>query len=336
MLTRRSVSLAAASLAIPTAKARAAESGNISLIGAVGVQFLPTYVVVERKLIERHASLLGVADPKVSFKFVATGAAINDAMVSGAADVGSVPAPALVVFWDKTGGRQAIRGMMALVDTPPTLLTIDPRIKTLSDYTANDRIAMATVKVSSYAIMMQMAAAQQFGWDQRFKFDPISVQLGTADIMTALLSGGSQIKSAVLPAPFNRELLEAPGVRQILSLDQILGGHGTLTALATTERFHSDQPKSYAAVNAAFREAIAFINANRRAAAEIYIKWEPNKRGLDWVRTLLEDDSLIQYTPDPHRMGTQADFIFKTGLVRKAPASWKDLFFDNGVGLDGS
>ena len=35
-------------------------------------------------------------------------------------------------------------------------------------------------------------------------------------------------------------------------------------------------------------------------------------------------------------MEVYGEFIHKLGLIAKAPASWRDLFFDNGAGLVGS
>lgn len=329
------ISLAAAVMASTTTIA-AAEDNEIRVVGSYGVQFLPTYVAIDKQLIEKHAKALGIADPKVTFKWVTNGGAINDALISDSSDVGEVPGPALVLFWSKTRGAQAIRGILAASEIPPVLLTIDPRIKTLDDFTENDRIAMPTVKISSYAIMMQMAAVQRYGWDHRFKFDPMSVQLNFAETVASLMSGGTEIKSAVVVPPFSEELLESGKVRQILSLDDVLGGHGTLNVFSTTETFHSQHPKAYAAVKAALIEAIEFINADPHAAAELFQKREPSKRGAEWIEKLLNNKKAVTFTPNPHRFGKLAEFLHKSGTISAQPASWKDLFFDQGEGLNGN
>ncbi|MEI9806244.1 MAG: ABC transporter substrate-binding protein [Pseudolabrys sp.] len=292
-------------------------------------------MALDQKLIEKHAAKLGI-NPKVTFAYTSGGGTINDALLSGSADVAPVGAPLLIYLWDKTRGPQAIKGIMSLIDSPTILFTIDPKIKSLKDYTANDRIAMTTVKISSFAIMLQMAAAKEFGWEQRFKFDAISVAMAGPDSTAAMLNGGTEIKSAVELVPFNVELLDAPHVRKIISSDEVLGGHGTLTMLATTERFHSGRPKSYAAVKAAYEEAVEFINKNAHATAEIYLKWEPNKKGVKWVENILNNKELVTYTKDPHGFGTLSEFIYKLGTLKNKPNSWKDFFFDDGAGLDGN
>ena len=315
---------------------RADESNEIRIIGSIGLQFLPTYVAVDKQLIEKHAKKLGIENPKVVFNLVTNGAAINDALISNTSDVGQVPGPALVLLWSRTRGAQAIRGIVAGSEIPPVLVTIDPRIKSIDDYGEKDRIAMPTVKISSYAIMMQMAAEQKYGFDQRAKFDPMSVPLNFAEIMSSLTSGGTEVKSAVVVPPFTQYLLETGKVRQVLSLDDVFGGHGTLNVFATTEKFHSQNPKAYAAVKAALIEAMDFIRDNSREAAEIYNKREPNKKGVEWVESLIKDKKAVNFTAEPHRFEKLATFLHKSGVVNAQPASWKDLFFDQGEGLNGN
>jgi len=313
-----------------------AETNEIRVISSIGLQFLPTYVAVDKHLIEKHAKQLGISNPKVIFNRVTNGGAMNDALISGNSDVGEIPGPALVLFWNKTRGAQAIRGVIAGSEIPPVLVTIDPRIKSISDFGPKDRIAMPTVKISSYAIMMQMAAEQKYGWDQRYKFDAISVPLNYAEIMAALTSGGTEVKSAIVVPPFTQDLLATGKARQVLSLDDVLGGHGTLNVFASTEKFHSQNPKAFAAVKAALIEAMDFIRDHPREAAEIYIKREPNKHGVEWIQKLIEDKAAVNFTADPHRFGKLAAFMHKNGAVSAQPKSWKDLFFDEGAGLNGN
>ncbi|MGC1778655.1 MAG: hypothetical protein WBB34_11955 [Xanthobacteraceae bacterium] len=337
MITGRLAALSLAVAVTMAAPATASAADNeIRVVGAYGLQFLPTYVAIDQHLIEKQARAMGIADPKVTFNWVSNGGAINDALISGTADVGEVPGPALVLFWSRTKGAQAIRGIVAGSEIPPLLLTVDPRIKTIDDYTDKDRIAMATVKISSYAIMMQMAAAQRYGWDQRNKFDPLSVQLGFAETMAALLSGGTEIKSTVIVPPYDAELLESGKAHEVLSLDDVLGGHGTLNVFSTTESFHTQSPKAYAATKAALIEAMQFINQHPRAAAEIYLKREPSKHDIGWIVNMLNNKKLVDFTPDPYRFGKLAAFLHKSGVLDSEPASWRDLFFDQAAGLDGN
>jgi NitT/TauT family transport system substrate-binding protein len=324
------------SLALVLSRPAAAETNEIRVICSIGLQFLPTYVAVDKHLIEKHAAQLGIANPKVVFNWVTNGGAMNDALISGNTDVGQIPGPALVLLWNRTRGAQAIRGVAAGSEIPPVLVTIDPHIRTIDDYGPRDRIAMPTVKISSYALMLQFAAEQKYGWDQRLKFDAMSVPMNYAEIMAALMSGGTEVKSGMMVPPFTQDLLEGGKAHQVLSLDDVLGGHGTLNVFTSTEKFHSQNPKAYAAVKAAIIEAMQFIRDNPREAAEIYLKREPNKHGLDWIEALIRDKKAVGFTADPHRFEKLATYLHKSGAINAQPASWKDLFFDQGEGLNGN
>ena len=106
MISRHVValSLAASMMALTSHVAMAADN-EIRVVGAYGLQFLPTYVAIDKKLIEKHAVELGIADPKVTFNWVSNGGAINDAIISDSSDIGQVPGPALVLLWNKNSRR---------------------------------------------------------------------------------------------------------------------------------------------------------------------------------------------------------------------------------------
>jgi len=67
------------------------------------------------------------------------------------------------------------------------------------------------------------------------------------------------------------------------------------------------------------QQAINFFNENKRAAAEIYVKYEPQKNGVDWIYNILQKPELINFTSTPHGNEKIADFMFKTKLLRNRP-----------------
>jgi NitT/TauT family transport system substrate-binding protein len=89
-------------------------------------------------------------------------------------------------LWSKTNGR--VKGMTALSQGDMFLITCDPGIKSVRDYTNNDRIAMTDLKTTTYAMMLQMKAAREFGWDERGRFEKISVAMSDSEGMGAILS----------------------------------------------------------------------------------------------------------------------------------------------------
>ena len=81
-----------------------------------------------------------------------------------------------------------MKGIAACGGMPMHLLTRNPRVRTLSDFTEKDKIAVPTIKVSSQATILQMAAEQEFGPSGRDKLDSITVQPGHPDATLAMLT----------------------------------------------------------------------------------------------------------------------------------------------------
>jgi NitT/TauT family transport system substrate-binding protein len=86
----------------------------------------------------------------------------------------------------------------------------------------------------------------------------------------------------------------------------------------------------------AFKEATDWINANRRAAAELYLAMTKDKHSsVDDILEILNDPD-NKYTLTPNNIMKYVDFMHKIGSIKTVPASWKDMFFDNAHGLQGS
>ena len=100
----------------------------------------------------------------------------TDALLTRTFDFVVVASPTLATLWDKAEGTpQDIRGISAVTSMPYVLVTNNPAIKSLADFTSKDRIAVPTVKISSQAISLSMAAAKQWGQDQYERLDPLTV-----------------------------------------------------------------------------------------------------------------------------------------------------------------
>jgi ABC-type nitrate/sulfonate/bicarbonate transport system substrate-binding protein len=67
-----------------------------------GLSYLPLHVALELKLITKHAKARGIADPEVEVVRLASGAAVNDAIISGTVDVAMAGLTVLLNVRDKT------------------------------------------------------------------------------------------------------------------------------------------------------------------------------------------------------------------------------------------
>src|SRR2546430_16316090 len=146
-----------------------AEVGEIYVAQQYGVSFLPLMLMERDKLVEKHAKAAGLGDLHVSWAKVAGPSIINDGLVSGSVHFAATGAPSLITLWDKTNG--AVKGMSAMTTYPLYLVTRNAAVKSIEDFSEKDKIALPSIKVSTQAIVLQMAAAKAWGQDQYARLD---------------------------------------------------------------------------------------------------------------------------------------------------------------------
>jgi NitT/TauT family transport system substrate-binding protein len=310
-----------------------AEVKEVRLAKQYGLGYLPLIIMVEQRLIEKHTKAAGLGEVKVTWATLGGGSAMNDAILSNSVDYISSGVAPLVVLWDKSKG--SVKGVSALISTPNYLNTNNPAVKSIRDFSEKDRIGLPAVKVSIQAIILQMAAAKEFGQENYAKLDKLTVTMKHPDAMAALLSGKSEITGHLTSPPFMFQELDDKRVRTVLNSYDVLGGPHTFNVITTTKTFHDNNPKTYAAVYAALEEAITYINRNKRQAAEIYRSASKTKESLDDLLKEISQPTL-SYTTTPLNTAKFSDFMFRTGTIKTRPTSWKDLFFSNVHGKQGS
>jgi|APCry1669190156_1035279.scaffolds.fasta_scaffold15176_2 NitT/TauT family transport system substrate-binding protein len=316
--------------------ARAAEQTSVRIAQPYGLLYLPSYVVVDRHMIEERAAQAGLGTVTVTLTRMASGPASSDMLLAGDADLAMGGWGPALTLWDKTRGAQKVRGMMPLNSTPMFVVTTDPRIHAITDFTDTDRIAVSAIKVTDQAITLQMAAAKAWGWDQRFRLDPLTVAMSNPDGQAALLGGLSEVRTHATIIPFAIAELESGKAHLVMTSDDVMEPGASSTVVYAPARFHDGSPKLYAATAAAFEAAIDWINAHPHEAAEIYLAREPNKAGAGWIEKMISDPAIIRYSATPKGMQKHADFMHRNGTLKNASADWKDLFWENVWAKDGS
>ena len=313
-----------------------AETGEVRAAQQFGLSYLALMIMEDSRLVEKHAKAAGLGEVKVSWAKLGGPGAMNDALLSGGIDFATGGVPSLITLWSKTHGTpQEVRGVGALNSMPVNLVTSNPSVKSIRDFTDKDKIAVTTVKVSTQALLLQMAAAKEFGEQNYARLDPLTVSLPHPDAMTALLSGGGTITAHFSSPPFQYQEVARPGIRTILNNYDILGGPATFNVVWSTSKFRDANPKTYDAFVAAFEEATATINRDKRAAAEVYKRMSGTKETVEDLLKMMEDP-LVEYTLTPKSTMKTAEFMAKVGTIREKPSSWKDLFFPNVHALQGS
>jgi len=312
-----------------------AETSEIRCAQQYGTSYLALMIMQDQKRIEKHAKQAGLGEVKVTWAKLGGPGAMNDALLSGGLDFGTGGVPSLVTLWAKTQGTpMEVRGVGALNDMPNELMTSNPKVKTLKDFGQGDKIAVTTVKISTQALLLQMAAAKEFGEKNFDKLDPLTVSMPHPDATAALLSGSGSITAHFASPPFLYQE-QAKGLRSVISSYDILGGPATFNVVWSTKKFHDQNPKAYQAFVAAFQEATDQINKDKKAAAETYKRMSGTSETVEGLVKQLSDPK-VKFTLEPHRLNVTAEFMNKVGRINKKPSSWKDLFFDNVHSLSGS
>jgi len=332
---KSALTLATAVLSWAIVPAAHAEMSELHVSRQYGISYLPLMIMEDQKLIAKHAKTTGI-DVKVDWSTFASGAVMNDALLSGDLQFASGGVAPFTTLWAKTRGNLDVKAVGAINSMPLFLVTNNPKVKTVKDFTDKDKIALPAVKVSIQAVTLQMAAEKEFGPGQQYKLDPLTVSMSHPDAETALLSGRSEVTAHLGSPPFQYEELKAPGMHKVLSSYDVLGGPATFNVVWTTKKFHDENPKIYAAFVAALDDAEAQINHDKRAAAQTYLRISKDKReSLDDILKMLNDPE-IKFTTTPQNVMKYVDFMYKAGSIKAKPDSWKDMFFPNAQKLHGS
>src|SRR5690606_17236256 len=109
--------------------------------------------------------------------------------------------------------------------------------------------------------------------------------------------------------PFHQREIADPGIRTIMTTDDVLGGPTTFTMLSTTAAFRARNPDAYAAILAALNEAVTIIDSDPEHAADVLIAAEA---GAGFSREELIEvlsDPAIRFTTTPENVMRYADFM---------------------------
>jgi NitT/TauT family transport system substrate-binding protein len=325
------VALACVALARPAG----AEVNQVRFARQLGLGYLQFYVMEDRKLVEKQARDLGLGNVTTQWLPLGTPTALSDALLTGNVDFIGVGLPPFLTLWDKTRGNMNVMGVAALNRQPAFLNTRVANIRTLRDFTDNDRIAVPAPKVSVQAIMLQMLAEKTFGPGKFDALDRLTVGMSHPDGTAALLSGKLEISAHFTSAPFQYQQLDNPAIHKVVTSYDATDGPNTFSVAATTGRFRETNPQIYKAVFAALAEANDFIAKNPRETAQIFLRIENARLSADFIEKLITDPD-FSFAPAPENVMKIYRFMRRVGALKNEPATWQDLFLPDIHGLGGS
>ena len=252
------------------------------------------------------------------------GPAMTDGLLSGSIDVAATGVPSFLALWAKARGKFAVIGLSSYGSMTAVLVTRDPNVHTLADFTDKDRIATPGVKTSTQAIFLQMAAEKLYGFANLNHFDAITVTRGHPDAVAAVL-GGTEINSHFSILPYIKTELAAPGVHAVTTSDEIVGGKVSNGTIFLTKRFATENPKVVAALYAALKQAVALINADAPRAAADYLAVSGERTTQAEIVDMIKDPRTL-YDVAPHGIMAMAGFLHRSGMVAAEPKDWKELY----------
>src|SRR3954464_4129938 len=287
-MLRRLIVIVAIAAWFASGSAARAEANIVRVAKQFGIGYMQFMVMQELKLVEKHAKAAGL-DVTTEWATFRPSDVMNDALISGSVDFVSLGVPGIITIYSKTKGTASeVKGVLGLNVSPLMLLVRDPAIKSLKDFKDTHRIALPAVKVSNQAIILQMAAAREFGEAKYNALDHLTVSMSHPDATAAMLGGQSEITANFSSAPFQYRQMKNPNVRLLLnSRDLFLDDPMSFNIVAATSKFRTGNPKLYAAFIAGMKEATDFINADKRKGAEIYLKSTGEKTTVDDIMEVL-------------------------------------------------
>lgn len=311
-----------------------AETPSVRVAYQYGFQYVPLFIMKQRHLIEKEAAKLGVKDVHVRWLQLSGGGAISDALLSGNLDFGEVGTAPAILMWSKTKGN--VKAVAAVDSTPMVLTTNDPNVNHVRDFTEKDRIALPTVKTSMEALALQFEATKIWGQANYGRLSKLTVAMKHPDAAAAMLSGNRQITAHFTVPPFSTMELNNPSVHKVIDSHQIFDNdRATQDLIYTTTIFRKENPKVYRAFFNALTEATQIAEKDRKLDAEVYIRETHTTLKPALVSQVLGSPN-IHYSTVPNATAKLAGFMAKIKMISAPPTTWKDLFFPEIHGENGS
>lgn len=310
MLTGAMVVLSACGGASKTA---GDEEITINYQSSIG--YAPLLVMKAQGLVEKAYP----GNIKVNWVEMSNGAEVNEALISGNLDVGSMGVPVAI-----TGvmAGSPYRIAFGLAAQPYAILSSDPGINTLSDIGPEDQIAITNINSQPH-ILLAMAAKKELG-DAR-KLDSNLTKLGNADGYAAMLSGAVTCHMVISPYNFMETSSTEKDIHELSIDPSVWPAENTALVSVIPEKIKKEKPQVYDAILAAVEEANKYIKSNPEETAKILAEgYDASAEDiLKWMQ-----DERSSYSTELKGVMNMADFMVEEGFLDKGPSSISDLVYD--------
>ena len=296
---------------------------------------LPLLMMEHEHLIERVGEAMGLGAVTVAWSNAGEARPL-DALAAGESDlVAADLAPFIVAADAGIGTAGEIQAVAALAQRPYVLVSRNPAVQTIRDFTTGDRIAVPALRVSGPALAVEMAAAAEWGSQHYDKLDPLVVARPDSAAAAALLSGKGDVTAHFSRTPYADDELGNPAIHRVMDSFDIAGPHSA-AVLVVTKRFREANPALAAAILSALQEADDMIKKNPGEAAETFgAMVKDNDIPLEDLTDMIGDPDLA-YTAAPAGVTRLIDFMYRIGRLKHRPGTWQELFVPEAKDLAGN
>jgi NitT/TauT family transport system substrate-binding protein len=287
-----------------------------------GLAFLPLYICEDLKLIEKHGKEAHL-DVKASFQRFMGAAELQDAIASGAIDMGPFGTAPLLSAWQEAKDTpKQIFAVSGITSLPLTLLSDQPDVRSIADLKSADQIALPTL-TSPQMYLLELQSEKTFGQYDRLLNQVVA--LSHADAIAAIVDGRSAVKAYFSSPPFTQLALRSTNVHPLLTSSDVMNGKSSFLIMGATKAYIEAQPQMPDVIDKAMNEAARIIHDDPRRAAQIYLTHEPsgaiNAAGMEAVIREIKDE----FGSAVYGVQTIADFMGRHGELKTPPHSWKEI-----------
>ena len=332
-MLRRLIVLVAFAACLASSGAARAEANVVRVAKQFGVGYMQYMVMQELKLVEKHAKAAGL-DVTSEWATFRSSDVMNDALISGSVDFVSLGVPGIITINSKTKGTaNEVKGVLGLNISPLMLVVRDPAIKSLKDFKDNHRIALPAVKVSNQAIILQMAAAKEFGEAKYAELDKLTVSMSHPDATAAMLGGAARDHGELLLGAVPVPAAEEPEQQAVAELGRPVPRRSDVVQRRGVQ--HQVPHRESEAVRGFRRgDEGGDLHHQRRQAQgrgdlSQGIGREDERATTSW-KCWPTRRSI--YNNQRRRHQAFVDFMAKTGSLKNPPKDWKDMFFPEAFG----
>ena len=287
----------------PEEKTSTEPKGTIHIAYQYGIGYAPAMIAKEKGYLEQL-----LPDVTITWQLMNSGSTINAATIAGDIDFALMGTAPFLIGIDKGVPYKLFTGMSTYM--PTGLVCNDPEIKSLSDFTAEDRI-------------VAMGADKYLG--DPHALDTNIIGMSNPEGFATVLAGNSEVKAQLASVHYYLRLVEH-GYHDIMPLDQVFMAEPTLLLGAISTETLEAHPEYLEAMRQALEQGRAFLREHPEEAAKILAEIEGTTP--EQMSSYLSYPTL-KFTEQTQGIFALAQFMAKAGFITKAPTSFADFATSN-------